>query len=269
MKFTPLFLFVFALPCLAADQPPTQIDIQKLPSQTRMINRVIVPVPHEIFAVLDKIGHPNWKNELNKNVSKARPGGESASVALALGTIIGEGFIAVEAEDEATVKDLGRSILTFSEALGVRKAVVRRANSIIEFADKKDWSRVRRELDGALTDVKEAMAEINSESLSHLVSVGGWLRGTDALASVVSDNYSPQGADLLYQPGLLDYIDRELAGLKPRLRDIPVVARVRSGLDEIRPLILQGGSERLSRKKVKEVAAITSELVKTIQDTAR
>ena len=64
-----------------------------------------------------------------------------------LGVIIAEGLIAVEAEDTEEVKELGRAILIFSEAIGVRKAVVRRANSVIEFADKKRWNRVRTELD--------------------------------------------------------------------------------------------------------------------------
>jgi len=269
MKRTAFFLLLLSSFSGIAAPPPDQIDVGKLPSQTKMINRVIVPVPHEVFAVLDRIGRPNWKGVLNKSVSKARPGGETAHVALTLGTIIGEGFIAVEAEDEETVKNLGRSILTFSEALGVKKAVVRRANSIIEFADKKDWMSVRRELDGALNDVKQAMQEINSESLSHLVSVGGWLRGTDALADVVASTYSIQGADLLCQPGLLSYFDKELAAVKPRLRNDPLVVRVREGLDKIRPIMHRAEGDKLTKKEVKEISEITSDLVKLIQNTAR
>ena len=68
---------------------------------------------------------------IHRDASKAKPAGDAPHVAMMLGVIIAEGFIAVEAEDAEEVKDLGRAILTFSNAIGVRKAVVRRANSVI------------------------------------------------------------------------------------------------------------------------------------------
>src|SRR5207249_2246003 len=152
-----------------------------------------------IFSVLDKLGKPRWAGLIHREVSKARPTGDTAQIAMMLGVIIAEGLIAVEAEDAEEVKELGRAILTFSNAIGVRKAVVRRANSVIEFADKRNWNRVRLELDGALSDVREAMIELNSEALAQLVSLGGWLRGTDVVSQVVMMDFSRSGAELLHQ----------------------------------------------------------------------
>ena len=244
--------------------PPAQLNLEKLPSQAKVIDRVVVPVPNEVFAVLDKLGKPRWAGLIHRDASKAKPIGEASQIAMMLGTIIAEGFIAVEAEDAEEVKDLGRAILTFSNAIGVRKAVVRRANSVIEFADKKNWNRVRLELDGALSDVREAMIELNSEPLAQLVSLGGWLRGTEVLAQVVSMDFSRTGAELLHQPGLIEHFQARIDTLKPRLRQSGLVVKVRKGLGEIKPLVGQDDGGRISAKTVKEIAALAGGLVQAI-----
>jgi len=243
--------------------PPGQIDLEKLPAQAKVIDRVVVPVPNEVFAVLDKLGKPRWAGLIHRDVSKSKPAGEASQIAMMLGTIIAEGFIAVEAEDAEEVKDLGRAILTFSNAIGVRKAVVRRANSVIEFADRKNWNRVRLELDGALSDVREAMIELNSESLAQLVSLGGCLCVTEVLGEVVSMDFSRNGAELLHQPGLVEHFQRHIDNLKPRLRENRLVVKVRKGLTEISPLIDQENAP-VSPKTVKEIAAIAGSLVRAI-----
>ena len=267
MKLTLLpALLLASLPLNAA--PSTKIDVSKLPQQSRVIGDVIVPVPSEIFGVLDKLGKPRWADVLRpmKTVAKPAPGSEQTQVALYLGTVIAEGFIAVEAEDAGQVEKIGNSVLSLSDALGVRKAVTKRAKAIIDAGDKKDWKQVRKELDRALSEVKDAMRELGSEQLSQLVSLGGWLRGTEALCEVVSASYSRDGADLLHQPVLLDYFAQQLDGLKARYRKGTLIGKVQSGLKEIRPLLgLTDGAE-ISAKSMREVGAVSAGLVKAIQN---
>ena len=260
----PAFIILTAASIAA---PPAKIDVSRLPQQSRVVGDVIVPVPSEIFGVLDKLGKPRWAEVLRPMKSVAKPFGEQPQVALYLGTIIAEGFVAVEAEDADQVKKIGRSVLSLSEALGssVAKSVQKRANAIIDAGDKKDWKLVRLELDRALFDVKEAMAKLGSEQLSQMVSLGGWLRGTEALCEVVSRDYSRDGADLLHQPVLLDYFDERLAGLKGRYRRNALIGRIRTSFKDIRPLIGIADGTAISAKSVKEVGAITAELVKAVQ----
>jgi len=247
---------------LAIGQEPRQhIDVGKLPQQATLVEDVIVPVPSEVFGVLDKLGSPNWHDVLRPDtapVPSARP-----ETALLLGNVIAEGFIAVEAQDPEQVKKIGRTVLDLSAAMGVRKAVVARSSAIIEFADKKDWPRVRRELDGALTDVKDAMAEMHDEELAQLVSLGGWLRGTEALAQVVNRNYTKDSAGLLHQPALLDYFDHRITHMAPRRKDDPVVAKIQKRLPEIRPLIGEADSE-ISSQSVDQIREIVHDLVTAI-----
>jgi hypothetical protein len=262
-------LAVFALftasPGARADEPKQHIDVGKLPQQATLVDDVIVPVPSEVFGVLDKLGSPNWHDVLRTekpSVPSARP-----ETALLLGDVIAEGFIAVEAQDPEQVKKIGRTVLDLSAALGVRKAVVARSSAIIEFADKKDWPRVRQELDGALTDVKQAMDELHDEELAQLVSLGGWLRGTEALTQVVRRNYTKDSAGLLHQPALLDYFDHRLSHMSPRLRGNEVVAKIEKRLPEIRPLIGEADSD-ISQQSVDQIREIVHDLVTSIVPTS-
>lgn len=267
MKYTLLPALVLAVSSLHA-APPSKIDVSRLPQQTRLIGDVIVPVPSEIFGVLDKLNSkPRWAEVLRPMKTVAKPFGDQSQVALYLGTVIAEGFVAVEAEDADQVQKIGRSVLSLSEALGskVVKAVQKRANAIIDAGDKKDWMLVRKELDRALSEVKEAMAQLGSEQLSQLVSLGGWLRGTEALCDVVNASYSRDGADLLHQPVLLDYFSQQLEDMKGRYKKNAVTGKIQSGLKEIRPLIGEVDGAEIPAKSVREVGAITAGLVKAIQ----
>lgn len=244
-----------------AQEPKQHIDVDKLPQQAKMVEDVVVPVPSEVFGVLDKLGQPNWHKVLRTD--KVSAPGPRPHTALLLGAVIAEGFIAVEAQEPEEVKKIGRSVLDLSNAIGVRKTVVARSNAIIESADKKDWPRARKELDGAQQDVKNAMHELRDDELAQLVSLGGWLRGTEALTTVVKDSYSKDGAELLHQPTLLDFFDKRLAGISPRYKTDEVVVKVQKRLPEIRPLI---GDEHtdISAKSVDQIHEITADLVKAI-----
>ncbi len=247
----------------AETSAPEQIDLSSFPAAA--VQDVVVPVPSEIFNVLDKLGSPNWKGELRDSLGKNS--GNRAQVALLLGTVIAEGFIAVEAEDSERVKQIGRDVLELSAAVGVQKAVVARSKAIVDKAEARDWTGTRRELDGALQDVRGAMIELNDDDLAQLVSLGGWIRGTEVLTSIVQKDYKRDRAELLHQPELLNYFERRLDNLSPRLRKSELVTQLRAMLAEIRPLILEGEGRKISPESVERIHTVTSKMVVTITST--
>jgi len=248
----------------AENPPPQQINLNEFPAET--VNEVVVPVPSEVFAVLEKLGNPNWRAELGPAKTFSATA-DRAQDALLLGTVIADGFIAVEAEDSERVKDIGRNVLTLAEAINVRKSVVARSNSIIQKADARQWDAVRREFDGALQDVNQAMAELNDEQLAQLVSLGGWLRGTQALTSIVDAKYSEQRAELLYQPLLVEYFSRQLSKMSPRLRGKEIVGDIRRTLDKIDPLVSKPDGN-IPPESVTKIHNITSGVVDRIRSKA-
>jgi hypothetical protein len=235
---------------------PTSINLSDFPAAS--VQDVVVPVPSEIFLVLDKLGNPNWKAQLR--LRKTQTPDDRAQVALLLGSVIAEGFIAVEAEDTERVKELGRDVLTLADAINVRKSVITRSKSIIDKADHHDWHGVRVEFDGALQDVRAAMDEMNDDDLAQLVSLGGWVRGTNALTAIVNDQYTPSGAELLHQPELVRYFDRCINRMSPRLRKNLLVVRIHDILNQIAPII-DAKKQDISREKVKKIHVLTDEVV--------
>lgn len=246
-----------------AGSPPASLNLADFPADS--VEDVVVPVPSEIFGVLDKLGNPNWKAQLRLN--KTHTPEERSQIALLLGSVIAEGFVAVEAEDAERVKDLGRDVLTLADAVNVRKSVITRSKSIIEKADHRDWRGVRSEFDGARNDVQAAMDEMNDRNLAQLVSLGGWLRGTDVLTSIVDANYTADSAELLHQPELVRYFKRCISGMSPRLRKNNLVLRIDKVLDQIAPMIREK-SGVIQREKVQKIHALTSELVGLINTTS-
>src|SRR2546430_1361264 len=166
--------------CAGAAQAPQQINIKQLSTK---VEDVVVPLPNEIFGALNKLGGVNWKQHVRSD--KGPNFTERPRIALLLGTVIADGFIAVQAEDAEAVKDIGQRVMTLAKGIGVGNSITPHAKAIIEAADKRNWANVRRELDRTQNSVQQAMNEVHDEKLSQLVSLGGWLRGTEVLTSVV------------------------------------------------------------------------------------
>src|SRR3982750_1410929 len=156
--------------CVDAAQAPQHININQL---STTVEDVVVPLPNEIFGALNKLGAVNWKQHVRSD--KGNNFTERPRIALLLGTVIADGFIAVQAEDAPTVKDIGQRGLGLAKGIGVGNSITPHAKAITEAADKRNWVGVRQELDRTQNSVQTAMNEVHDEKLSHLVSLGGWL----------------------------------------------------------------------------------------------
>ena len=259
--FSVTFSALLCAPLLASADAPKHIDVSQLPSQTQMIDNIVVPVPSEVFGALDKFGTQNWHSVLDSD--KVEPIGDRSQIALMLGSVIAEGFIAVEAQESEGVKTIGRSVLSLAKAINVQKSVIARTNSIRQAADAKNWSSVRSEFDGALHDVKVAMVELNDEQLAQLVSLGGWLRGTDALTTLVSNHYTKESAELLHQPVMVEYFQQQINGFSPRLARTGIVKTIKAQLPELHTLV-SGKDGEISPQDVAKIHKIVASLVATI-----
>jgi hypothetical protein len=216
---------------------------------------VVVPLPNEIFSALNKLGTVNWKEYVRSD--KGGNFMDRPRVALLLGTVIADGFIAVQAQDAPTVKDIGQRVLALSKQIGVGSSITPHAKAIIEAADKRKWDNVRRELDSTQSSVQQAMNELQDQKLSELVSLGGWLRGTEVLTSVVSKQFSHEGAELLHQPDLVGHFQEQLR-LMPEKYNVDIVRQIQTGLGDVKPLLDVRG--KISADSVKKINDISTRL---------
>ena len=251
--------FAVAVPAARTEPPPLKIDTSKLKSQ---VDDVVVPNPSEVFAALDKMGSPNWTSVLMP-ISNARYN-KSPEIAMLMGVVIANGFVAVEAKDKTAVDNIGRKVRDLSVSLGVEKQVLEHSNAIVNAAKDGDWSLVRTELDKAKTSVRDGMMNLKSRDEAELVSIAGWLRGTHALTTLILADYQPERAELLHQPDLLATFEKQFDTMKDKAQSDKKVMDLRDGLKKVKALILSGGTEPLPKKTVEEIHAITSDLVKSI-----
>lgn len=238
--------------------PPQKIDVKSLRTT---VDDVVIPVPSEVFKALDKLGTPPWASQVrvdDKTKHSGRP-----HLSLLFGTVVADGFLAVQAKDADKVKKIGRRVLELATAMGVRANVISHTQSIIEAADRGDWNEVRSELDKTQGEVKSAMEKLQDREESELVSMGGWLRGTEALTDIVRKDYNPDRAELLHQPDLLVAFDTQLNKMRPNIKKDQLVAKLQAGLSEIRPLIADANAD-IKKEAVERINGIASDLMKAI-----
>src|SRR5256884_9929833 len=150
-KWGGCLLATVALSAQAA-QAPQHIDVKQL---SKKVEDVVVPLPNEVFGALNKLGGVNWREYVRND--KGANFTERPRIALLLGAVIADGFIAVQAEDAPTVKDIGQRVLTLSKAIGVSSSITAHAKAITDAADKRKWVAVRSELDRTQNSVQQAM----------------------------------------------------------------------------------------------------------------
>ena len=241
---------------------------KELPPQVTRVDGVLAPVASEVFKTLDVYAHYNWRKVQRDELATWRARGDQTSIALLLGAVIAEGFIAVEAKDAPQVEKLGRAVLTLSRGLGVQRWAIKRSRSIVEHAESGDWPAVREEWNHVLPDVQQGMNALRSETLAHVVSLGGWARGAEALATLIGQKYSAAEAELLRQPAMLAHFESHISEMTRERRGGSAVARTGEHLQDFRRITESAGAQ-ISPAAAKEIAAVAAALIKSARREQR
>ncbi len=249
------------LPAVAQDAPG-KINLQD--PDLVMVDSSVIPIPLEIFSSLDKLGMQDWAKQVENRTILLDT--NRSLTAMLFGLVVSDGFIAVQAQDKEAVKRIGREVLRLASSLGVAASVEEHANSIVNSAGTGDWAVVRVELDKTRQTVLKKMAELRDDELVDLVTLGGWLGGTQALASVLQGNYSIEGSDLLNQPDLVKQLKEDFNKLPARSKRGKVFAHVAKTLDQLELLMKTDDSGAISEGKVVEISLSTNNLVEAIYD---
>src|SRR5882762_7014517 len=204
-------------------------------AKAAMSEAMTVPTPGELFAALGKSGKINWSAQYRAPIPTTY--GNRAQIALNLGGLIADGFIAVEAKDGQQVKNIGSDIMKLGKALGVSEQLLSRGNSINEFAENNEWDTVQEELEATENEVKSSMQTHADQDLVILVTLGGWIRGTQVVTAAIMQDYNEDSAKVLRQPALVRFMQSKINEISPELRGEPLVKNVSEQLGEIEKLV--------------------------------
>src|SRR5207245_10847954 len=112
-----------------------------------------------------------------------------------------------------------------------------RGNSIKEFAEKNELDTVQEELEATQNEVKSSMQSHADQDLVILVTLGGWIRGTQVVTAAIMQNYDERSAKALRQPALVHFMKSKINEISPELRGEPLVKDVSEHLGEIEKLV--------------------------------
>jgi hypothetical protein len=248
--------------CVAIGAEPAHLPQDQMARAIRT-DDISIPTPGELFAALEKPGKPNWVGQMRGPIGTNYK--NRAQIALNLGGLIADGFIAVEAKDSQQVKNVGNDIIKMAKALGVSENVLSRGNSINEFAENDEWDALQEELEATQNEVKSSMQTHRDNDLIILVSVGGWIRGTQVVSAAVLQNYDERAAKVLRQPALVNFIETKLNEVSRDVKDEPLVKDVSNELTGVEKLVNFPPGKAPSAEEVKKVNEAVGKIMSRIQ----
>lgn len=260
LRLVAILLVGSAGTALAADPPPLTPEEMASAVTTDTIS---IPTPGELFAALSKPGKPNWAAQYRGPIPVTYR--NRGQIALNLGGLIADGFIAVEAQDSQQVKNIGTDIIKLAKALGVSENVLSRGKSINEFAENSEWSALQEELEATQNEVKTSMQSNRDQDLVILVSLGGWIRGTQVVSGSVLKDYNESSAKVLRQPALVSFIQKKVNDVSAELQNEPLIKSVREQLSEIQKLVTFPGVGTPTAEEVRKLNEAVTNLMQEIE----
>jgi hypothetical protein len=238
-----------------------EIDIQQIREELG-INEFTAPSIEHLLAELMDL-RPVPLEKVWKDPARDTPQ-ERALIALSAGRVIADGLLAVIAEKPSRLTPCAQALMRYAKGLGVADHVSKHSKSVIEKAARESWGDVRRELVRAQADVEAGMMALKDEEIAHLVSLGGWIRGLDVVATLIEDDYSPERARRVVQPEALEYFIDRIATLNPRLKSNEIFQKIEKNLKEIQALIGKADQQPPSKEDLKKVRELAGSIVEQL-----
>lgn len=230
------------------------------------LDTLSIPSPGEVFAALSGSSHPNWVNLVSASMAPITT--ERSQLALVVGVLAVNGYIAVEAQDGQQVKNIGREMIAVAKALGVSENLMGRGNSLMEFAQNNAWDSLADELEATENEVRKTMVDQKDHDLVILTSTAGWIRGLDVATGIVLMNPNLDVIEVIRQPELARHLARQLDSLPPRLQRAPMIAALQKTLGEIAPLLeTMGAATDAERSTVQQIHEKAVAMVKQIMSS--
>lgn len=226
-----------------------------------------IPNAGELFAAFNKLGKHDWSSLFRK--PPAAPLLSRPQIALSIGILIADGFLAAEAQDRQQVKNVSREIKLLTKSLGLEQDFVGRNNSIADLADNKQWDALDEELEAVQNELATAMEGRRDDELVMLMALGSWLRSLEVVSSHLASNYTADAAKVLRQPWVCGYFCGRLEALSAKNKAAPIIAELHRSLPAVGGALSFPADNPPSAEAVVELRVLTTDLLNHIAETAK
>jgi hypothetical protein len=199
------------------------------------INMFTAPSIKRIFDDLDKLA-PLPSDEIKHEMPERMPLNRS-DLALEIGFLIADGFMAVQAGQMNKIEPLAKELSRYGRALGAGERVNRHAASLLKNAKDNNIEALKKELSATQRDVETDLIHLRDVDLAHLISLGGWIRALEVGSRAVEKKYTLERAENLYREDIADYYEGSIASLDPRISERKDVMAMRLSIIELRTIM--------------------------------
>ncbi|NWK54668.1 hypothetical protein HW115_03535 [Verrucomicrobiaceae bacterium N1E253] len=222
------------------------------------INQFTAPSIKRIFDDLDKLA-PLPTEEVAHKMPERMPLNRS-DLALEIGFLIADGFMAVQAGQLNKIEPLAKELSRYGRALGAGERVNRHAASLLKSARNNDVESLKNELSATQRDVETDLIHLRDVDLAHLISLGGWIRALEVGSLAVDKKYTQERAKNLYREDITDYYEGSIASLDPRISERKDIANIRLIIIELRTVMTLKEGEQPSAEGVKKINELAKKL---------
>lgn len=251
-----------ALPAVPALPPvPVEdgkVDIEQIREELG-VNGFTAPSIENLLAELMEL-RPIPIEKLWRDVPPDMPE-TRAKIALRSGRIIADGLLAIIAEKPSRVEAPARALVRYAKALGVADHITKHSKSLLEKAAKENWLDLRKELVKSQADMEAGMMALKDEEIAHMVSLGGWFRGLEAVSYLVENDYSDEHAKILVQPEAVEYFIDRVNTLDPTMREDALFQAIEKNLKAIQAATGKEGDAPPTADEVKDIRKRAAEIV--------
>lgn len=262
-------LVAFTLPTAALAQddepklestaiPGNKVDLDRIREELG-VNGFTAPSIENLLAELMEL-RPIPIEKLWRDVPPDMPD-TRAKIALRSGRIIADGLLAIIAEKPSRVEAPARALLRYAKALGIGDHVTSRSKSLMQQVANQNWLGLRQNLVKSQADIESGMMALKDEEIAHMVSLGGWFRGLEAVSFLVDGDYTPEHAKILVQPEAIEYFLDRLSTLDPMLREDAVFQAIEKNLKAIQAIVAKEGDAPPTADEVKDIRKRAAEVV--------
>ncbi len=295
MKFTPCLLPAAALLCLcplaaqeAADTPDEEVVVDGMPdfeepaaperkpgevpamfrddamldeshsNQELGINIYTAPSISKIFDQLDNL--PAIPEDYVLRTRPERMPTDTGNLALQMGYLLADGFIAVRSGHMNDVKPIALDLTRYGKAMGVGEKMNTHSASLLENAEKGQIEAFKQNLAATQGDVNAELSALRDPDLAHLIALGGWVRALDASAAAIESRFEAAQAATIFYPDAPEYFDEVLGYLNPQTGSKLKVAEMRAILRRMAAQMQLAQEAAPSLEQVKALHATTQRL---------
>ncbi len=215
------------------------------------INVYTAPSISKIFAQLDDLPSIPEPYVLRQRPEKLPI--DAGSLALEMGYLLADGFIAVRSGHMNDVKPIALDLTRYGKAMGVGEKMNVHSAALLEHAEKGQLEEFKRILASTQSDVNEELTALRDPDLSHLLALGGWVRALDASAAAIEAKFDARQAAAIFYPEAPEYFNEILQGLSPRTARKLKVDEMRLQLEQLTELMTLTPGEAPTPEKVRAI----------------